>query len=213
MLPGPPAANAGDVPLEAPATDTGPGDMPAQAQQGRGAFVDPGDMSVEAWHRLEFAVGPNEAALAEEVEEQELTRSRQIFVAPLMRVTLQPHPNFEIRPESPDVQETGADRTASWQWSVKPLAGGAQSLVARVEVLERQQDGTLRAADTYTRRVEVRVRVGTWRGFLNALREASNFGDVLATLFRSWEKTLLALTALIAAGVALWAAIRKLKKT
>ena len=217
-------------PMPLPATDTtggdegavenevasaqppGTGALPtAGAEKGRGAFVNTGDMDLENWHRLEFVVGTSEAALAEESEDQELTPSKGIFVAPIMRVRLLPDPNFEIRPQSPAEQNTGADRAASWQWMVKPLKGGDHSLVAQVEVLEREEDGSLRAVDTYKRRVAIKVRVGTWKGFLNALRGAASFGDLLATLFRSWEKTLLGLTALIAAAVGLWAAIRQLK--
>jgi len=215
----------------APATDTGPGPgapgpdeaaAPAEGppivlsstapQKGRGAFVNPGDMEVNNWHRLEFVVGKTEAALAEESENQELGQSKGIFVAPLMRVTLEPDPNFEIRRQSPDVQETGGDLAASWQWSVKPLNGGNHALIARVEVLDKQPDGSLIASETYTRRLQVTVHVGTWQGFLNALKGAASFGDLLGTLFGSWGKTLTALTALIAAAAALWAAIRKLRK-
>jgi hypothetical protein len=169
-------------------------------------------MEVNNWHRLEFVVGKTEAALAEESENQELGQSKGIFVAPLMRVTLEPDPNFEIRRQSPDVQETGGDLAASWQWSVKPLNGGNHALIARVEVLDKQSDGSLIASETYTRRLQVTVHVGTWQGFLNALKGAASFGDLLGTLFGSWGKTLTALTALIAAAAALWAAIRKLRK-
>jgi len=217
--------------IERPATDTGPETASntsaadntvardtapapvASAQKGRGAFVDPGDMAVDNWHRVEFVVALTEAGLAEESEEQVLTKSRAIYVAPLMRVTLLPDPDFEIRPQSPAVQETGADRAASWQWSVKPGRGGAHELIARVEVLDKQPDGGLLVAETYTRRVPVEVKVGTWKGFLNAIKGAASFGDLLATLFKSWEKTLLGLTALIAAAVGLWAAIKKLRGT
>jgi len=201
-------APAEGPPLAAPATDTAP---TADAEKGRGAFVKPGDMELDNWHRLEFVLGRNDAALVEESEDQELTASRAIYVAPLMRVTLLPDPNFEIKAQSPATQPTGADRAASWQWSVRPLRGGSHALVALVEILERQPDGSLTTVDNYKRRVPVKVRVGTWKGFLNALRNAAGLGDALGTLFRSWEKTLLALTALIAAAAALWAAIRKLK--
>jgi len=190
-----------------------PDALPApDAQKGRGAFVDPGDMEVGSWHRMEFVVGKSDASLEEESEDQGLTKAKDIFVAPMMRVTLLPDPDFEIRRQSPDMQETGADRAASWQWSVKPLDGGSHALVARVEILEKQADGSFLPAETYTRRVAVNVRVGTWQGFLNALRGAATFGDVLGTLFSSWGKTLTALTALIAAAVVLWAAIRKLRQ-
>lgn len=192
-------------------TNAGEGDPaggpPAGVEEGRGAFVDPGDMEIDNWATVEFVVGRDETALAEEAEGQELTAPKAIFIAPRMRVALQQTPNFEVRPQSPDVLALGADRRTSWQWSVKPLAKGSHTLVARVEVLDERDE----VLDSYTRRVAVNVRVGTWRGFLNALREASTLGDVLGTLFRSWQKTLLALTALIGAAVGLSAAIRRLR--
>jgi hypothetical protein len=205
-----------------PATDTGPddADVPNEAappatnpEKGRGAFVRPGDMEVNNWHKLEFVVGRTDAALVEESEGQELGQSREVFVAPVMRVTLLPDPDFEIRPQSPERQDTGTDRAASWQWRVKPLKGGAHELIAKVEVLQKQPDGTELVVETYTRRLPVTVHVGTWQGFLNALKGAASFGDLLGTLFSSWGKTLTALTALIAAAVGLWAAIRKLRKS
>jgi len=207
-----------------PATDTAPDEAtpPAEGptstlpdappQKGRGAFVKPGDMEVNNWHRLEFVVGQTDAALTEESEQQELGQSKAIYVAPLMRVTLLPDPDFEIRRQSSAIQETGTDRAASWQWIIKPLSGGDHELIAKVEVLQKQEDGTLVASETFTRRLAVKVRVGTWQGFLNALKGAASFGDLLATLFGSWGKTLTALTALIAAAVGLWAAIRKLRQ-
>lgn len=215
----PPATDTtADIPAEGPPEAVPPAEGPPDvlpsphAQKGRGAFVDPGDMEVDNWHHLEFVVGRNEAALAEESEDQELTRSKAIFVAPLMRVTLLPDPDFEIKPQSDVTQETGADRAASWQWMVKPLRGGSHALIAQVEVLERRPDGSIVSIETYKRRLAIRVRVGTWQGFLNALKGAATFGDILGTLFGSWGKTLTALTALIAAAVGLWAAIRKLRK-
>ena len=181
-------------------------------EEGVGAFVDPGDMEVDNWYTVEFAAGPNVGAITNETEGQKLTAPHQIYVAPLMRVTLLPDANFQTHPQSSDVQQTGLDRTASWQWNVKPLYRGAHGLVAKVEVLKKEEDGSLTVVDSYTRRVEVVVKVGTWKGFLRALAEASSLGDALGTLFRSWEKTLLALTALIGAAVGLWAAIKKLRK-
>jgi hypothetical protein len=208
------ADDGSQPPVEAAPPAEGPPVVPpfTDPQKGRGAFVKPGDMEVNNWHRLEFVVGRTDAALAEESEDQELGQSRDIYVAPVMRVTLLPDPDFEIRRQSPETQETGTDRAASWQWMVKPLRGGAHELIAKVEVLQPQPDGTRVPIETYTRRLPVEVHVGTWQGFLNALKGAASFGDLLGTLFGSWGKTLTALTALIAAAVGLWAAIRKLRR-
>lgn len=65
--------------------------------------------------------------------------------------------------------------------------------------------------DRYTKRVEIPMKVGTWQGFLNAIGHAANLGEVLETLFRAWEKTLLALAALIGAVLLLRGSLRRLK--
>jgi hypothetical protein len=186
-----------------------PAPAPAGVRKGLGAFVDPGDMEIDNWVTVEFVVGPDTAAITEETEGQPLTTPHPVFLSETMRVTLLPDPNFEIRPQSAAVQDTGPDMTATWQWKVKPSHGGNATLYAKVEVGTRQPDGSLAVARTYTRRVAVHVKVGTWKGFLNALRNASTLGEVLNTLFSAWEKTLLALAALIAAASGVWMAIKK----
>jgi hypothetical protein len=208
------ADDSGQPPDEAAPPAEGPAAVPPMVtpQKGLGAFVDPGDMQVNNWSTVEFAVGLDKAALAEETEGQQLTEAHGVYLAPTMRVTLLPDPNFEAKPQSEAVQDTNPDRTATWFWKVKPLGGGDATLYARVEVGQRRADGSLAVARTYTRLVGVHVKVGTWQGFLNALKGAASLGEVLATLFGSWGKTLTALTALIAAAVGLWAAIRKLRK-
>lgn len=172
----------------------------AGVEPGRGAFLRPEDMEIGHWYTIEFLVGPDENAVAQEAEGMPITEARPVFVSSSMRVTLLDDGNFEIRPKRDALQQTGADKTASWQWNVRPLTDGDHSLHARIEILKRKPDGSYETLDDYTRRVSVRVRVGTWEGFLNALRNAATLGDVLGTLFRSWEKTLLALGALLIAG-------------
>jgi len=165
-------------------------------------------MEIDQPVTLEFVVGPNEAAIGEETEGQQLTTPRAVFVSATMRVTLLPDSGFDIRPQSADVQNTGVDRTATWEWKVTPLRGGKATLFAKVEVGKRNPDGTFAVANTYTRRVAVHVKVGTWAGFGNALKRASTVGELLGTLFSAWEKTLIALAALIAAASGVWLAIR-----
>jgi hypothetical protein len=204
-------------PLPAPpATDTGPID---EAEEGVGAFRELSDMEVDNWYTVEFFVAPDERGLVQESESDasELTAPKAIYVAPAMRVTLQPDPGFEIRAKSAAVVMTGRDRDASWQWDVKPLTGGARTLYAAVEVLQRNPDGSLArnpdgslvATEAKTRRVEVKVKVGTWKGFLIALQNAASLGDVLSTLFSAWQKTLIALAALITAA---WGVVWAIKK-
>lgn len=186
--------------------------LPEHVTKGVGAFVDPGDMDVDAWSTLEFVVGPNEAVLAEETEGRKLTPSANVYVAPTMRVTLLPDSNFQFQPQSDPIQDTGQDRTATWQWKVKPLGGGSDTLFARVEVGERRPDGSLTVSKTYTRRVAVHVHVGTWKGFLNALKSAASVGDLIGTLVGSLGKTLTAIAAMVTAGPTVWLAIRSWRK-
>jgi hypothetical protein len=186
--------------------------LPEDVTKGVGAFVDPGDMDVDAWSSLEFVVGPTEAVLAEETEGRKLTPSATVFIAPTMRVTLLPDPNFQFQPQSDPIQDTGQDRTASWQWKVKPLNGGSATLFARVEVGDRERNGSLFVVKTYTRRVAVHVHVGTWKGFLNALKSAASLGDLIGTLVGSLGKTLTAIAAMVTAGPTVWLAIRSWRK-
>lgn len=200
------SANADAPPLaNPPATDTGPADV----EEGVGAFTKLPDMEVDNWYIVEFSVAPGEAALIKQTEDRELTSPQPIYVASFMRVTLQGDPGIEIRPSTTEPVRTGKDKAESWQWSVKPLTDGERTLYAKVEVLEQLPNGKLDTIDTYTRRVAVQVKVGTWKGFLIAIRNAASLGDALATLFASWEKTLLALGALITAAGGVWLAIQK----
>jgi len=186
--------------------------LPAEVTKGIGAFVDPGDMDVDTWSTLEFVVGPTEAVIAEETEGRKLTPAATVYVAPTMRVSLLPDPNFQFQPQSDPIQDTGQDRTATWQWKVKPLSGGAATLFARVEVGERERNGTLTVVKTFTRRVAVHVHVGTWKGFLNALKSAASLGDLIGTLVGSLGKTLTAIAAMVTAGPTVWLAIRSWRK-
>jgi hypothetical protein len=128
-----------------------------------------------------------------------------------MRVRLIPNQNFTITPASPELQQTGHDKSAAWLWNVTPKArDGNHILYARVEVFA-QWGGKLVIFDEYTRRVAVRVRIGTWSAFLNGIREATTLADLVATLFRSWEKTFLALAGLITAIVGVWVLVRRRK--
>jgi hypothetical protein len=164
-------------------------------------------MDVDEWYVVEFVAGPDEAAITSESDNLPKSQPKPIYVSSVMRVNLLPDPAFMIEPKVAALQNTGPDRTASWQWDVKPKTDGKHRLIARVEVLKPASQGKYEILDQYTRRVGVTVRVGTWTGFLNALQNASSLGDALATLFRSWEKTLLALAALILAGYVVWRAI------
>src|SRR4030095_11081364 len=203
----------GSAPLVLPATDTGPDD---EAEAGLGAFKDLGDMEVNNWYTVEFYVAPDQGGLAEESEGIELTSPTAIYVAPAMRVTMAKDPNFEVNAKSDEIVMTGRDKAASWLWDVKPLTGGERTLYAIVEILQRNPDGSLKknpdgsyvSSEPKKRRVDVKVKVGTWRGFMTALQNASSLGDVLGTLFGAWEKALLALALLIGAAGGVWLAIK-----
>jgi hypothetical protein len=211
--------------LAAPATDTvaeGPDPVDDATFKGLGAFVKPPVWKVGNSYSLEFVVGQTEASLKDVAEDRELMKARDILMAQMMRVTLDPHPDFEIKPQNPDqeIQELSPERTAAWFWNVKPLKPGKHTLVARVQALERGPDGELvkgpdgklKGRFYPPRSVEIEVRVGKKAKALDAIGDASSFGDAFAGLFKSWEKMLIALTALIVAAAGLWAAVRKLRK-
>ena len=113
---------------------------------------------------------------------------------------------------TPAVLPTGADRSATWQWNIVPKRDGKHTLSALVEVLRRNPDGSYTTTESKNRHVSLEVEVGTWQGFLTALNNAASLGDVLATLFNSWGKTLGALAALIAAIFGVPIAIREGRK-
>jgi len=210
----PTGAGAGAVPPgQSPsATTASPGPAPApDAKPGVGGFVAPGDMEVDSWHEVQFAVAPDAVQLQVQVEGQTLAGQKPIYVAPVMRVTLLPNPDFDVQAKTNAVQVIGNDLASTWLWSVRPHKGGKAMLDALVEV-GRMNGNQFVPADSYTRHVPVLVKVGTWQGFLNALKNASTLGDALSTLFTSWDKTLIGLTALIGAVGGLLIAIRKLGK-
>lgn len=195
-----------------PATDTAGEPRDAEFLRGRGAFTQPEDMFVDRSYPLEFIVGPTEEAVAEEAGGLDLAPSQMVYVAPIMRVTLLPDPNFNFTAVTEAIQHTGADQSATWQWNVVPLRDGTQVLHAKVEVLRRMSGGKYVTVESKARHVQVEVKVGTWQGFINALRNAASLSDVLTTLFNSWGKTLGALVTLIGAVFGIPIAIREGRK-
>lgn len=183
-----------------------------EVRSGTGAFIKPAPMDVGHWYPIEFVAGPSIAALSDEAEESPLTPARPIVVSKLMRVTLLRDPNFEIRPKAKALQETGADLAATWQWDVKPQSEGTHTLIAQVDVLKRNADGSYQVFNRYSRRVSVRVGVGTVQGALNGIRNAESIGDALTALFKSWGATLVALTLLIAAAFSVRSGARRFRE-
>lgn len=185
-------ANAGDPGVPPP--------LPPGVQRGVGTFIEPEDMEIGSWHVLEFIVAPDEIKARAEAEQRPTTGPTPIIIAERMRVDLLPDRNFEIVRKTDAVQSLGLDKSASWQWDLSPKTrDGTFTLHAKVEVLRGDK-----VIEAYTRRVSVRVEVGTWESFLQALRNAASLGEVLETLFRAWERTLLALAGLIAAAGIVW---------
>ena len=169
-------------------------------EQGVAAFVKPPPMIVDHWSVVEFAAGPSEDRLHEETEGQQLTTTTHVYVAPMMRVTLLDNPAFEIKAKGSPEQATGLDKTATWLWDVRPKSTDAKSLEAKVEVLRKRADGSLETIESYTRKVDVMVRVDGLKHTLAAIDDASSVGDKLTKLFTSWQKTIAALVALLGAG-------------
>ena len=177
---------------------------------GKGNFTEPEPMEVGAWYPLQFHIGRNAQALADQAQGAPTTAAQPIHISRLMKVTLQPDPDFEIRAKSKDEQDTGADWAATWVWDVKPLTEGKHTLFAHVEVAMLDGKGNTVNYDEYDSRVGVEVKVGSWQGLLNGLAHAKSLGDALTTLFQSWRGTLLALAGLIGAGFAVrWAIASK----
>jgi hypothetical protein len=209
--------------LRSPATDTAAEGPEPEADnrpfRGLGAFVKPPVWKVGNAYSLEFVVGQNEAGLQSVGERRAVTTPAGIWMAPTMRVTLDPNPNFEIAPQNPDqeIQDLSPDRTAAWFWNVKPLKPGTFTLVARVQALKRGPDGELvKGADGKLQgrffppqTVDVQVRVGARDKAIGAIGDATTFGEAIGAMFGSWQKMLAALAALITAAGTVWAALRK----
>jgi hypothetical protein len=136
-----------------------------------------------------------------------MSPTRAISIAPVMKVTLQPDPNFEIVGPNGEEKELGRDMRESWRWFVKPRDGGNFQLIARVDILDAPNGKLI---DGYSKRVNVNVRVGTWNGFLNAVGKAKSAGEIFSALFRSWETALISLAALLTALGTVIAGVRAL---
>lgn len=179
-------------------------------QEGRGGFAKPPEMWVNTPETIEFFVAPDDAGIELEAEGAEMGATRNLYIGSVMRVTLRPHSNFEILSANGVAKPLGRDRRESWQWEVKPKQReGEFTLFADVAILESMDAGA-RVLEAYPRRVKVNVRVGTWDGFLNAVGKAKSVGEILSTLFRSWETALISLTALVVALGGLIVALRNL---
>lgn len=182
--------------------------LPPGIEPGLAAFRKPQPMQVGAYYPILFVAGPNEQSLSEETEGAALTHRRKIFVGPYMQVTLLPDPNFRVKPRTQALQATGADLTTTWEWNVEPLTDGDHVLTAQVDVMRPSPRGGYSTYDSYTRDVAIHITVGSWTAFVEAMRNATSVGDLFGTLFRSWQKTLLAFAAVIVAGFGVPAAIR-----
>ncbi|MEA1013199.1 hypothetical protein [Sphingosinicella sp. LY1275] len=157
---------------------------------------------------LQFVVAPDEAGISEAAEDAETSEIRRIDISVRMRVTLLPHRNFEIvsKDRSPE-QPLGRDERASWAWDVTPLKeGGDFTLFAEIEVL----DAAGHPLDSYKKRVPVAVDVDWWRSFVALAERAETGSDLLRAVVRSWETTLLAIAALLAALAGVAVGVRKL---
>lgn len=161
--------------------------MPANASvaAGQGAFAEPPPLVAGTWSQIEFFAGPDLAALADEAEGEVLARNRAIYISPTMKVTLLPDPEVEIRTKSEALQQLGDDRTASWQWDVRPKSGGDRTLIAQVEVFDDSKPAGP-PIERYKRRLSVHVEVtGFARGselISKGKRLSEEFGGLLKAI-------------------------------
>jgi hypothetical protein len=161
--------------------------------------------------RIQFSVAPDQAGVVEELDGAAAASMRQITLAARMKVQLLPDPNFEIVPLDPPSgeQPIGLDRRASWIWDVTPK--GTNDRPYRLTAIIRVLDEAGRQIDSYPKYVTVTVRIGTWRGFINALQNARSAGDLVSAVSKSWETAILSITALVTALGGLFVAIRALR--
>lgn len=188
---------------------------------GLGAFVKPPVWTAGKTYTLEFAVGRDDAGLAAASQNHALTGRSRIWMAPMMRVTLDSHPDFDLTPQNADqeIQQLSPDQSANWFWNVVPHKAGRFTLVARVQAVTvgpdgepvRDAQGRLKGRFYPAQPVDVRVRVDSRQGAINAIEGGTSIGEALGTMFGSWQKALIALAALITAAGGVWAAARKLK--
>ena len=184
----------------------------AECQPGWGGFAQPSDLWVGSATRIQFSVAPDQAGVVEELDGAAAAPMRRIMLAARMQVQLLPDPNFEIVPLDPPSgeQPIGPDRRASWIWDVTPR--GTNNQPYRLTAIVRALDQAGRQIDSYPKYVTVTVRIGTWRGFVNALQNAKSAGDLVSAASRSWETAVLSITAFVTALGGLFVAIRALRR-
>lgn len=160
-------------------------------------------MVVGSAARLVFAVAPDAARIRSALGNREVGETTDIFISPVMQVELVPDANFDFIARSKARIPLGLDRRATWLWDIIPKKRGKFVLTAKVQVFRDDVP-----VDDYDSSVDVSVRVG--RG--DAVKEEFGFlkmlGEEFGGLFGTWQKTLVALAALIAAGFAVWKVIK-----
>src|SRR6185437_17131861 len=137
--------------------------------------------------QIQFSVAPDQAGVVEELDAAPAGPMRHIMLTARMRVHLLPNANFTIRPLDPadEEQPIGRDRRASWIWEVTPKDTNGRPYTLTAIVIPLDQNGV--QIDSYPKHVTVMVRVGTWRGFLNALQAARSAGDLVSAASQSWK--------------------------
>ena len=177
-------------------------------QSGEGAFLKPADMQVGRWYPIQFVAGPSVSWLQQQSEGLPLTPARQIFVSRKMRVRLLPDANFLIRSKSSELQGTGTSLSGTWAWDLQPLSDGNHTLIAVIDVLSEGRRGDYHVVNRYSRRVTIRVGVGTLQAVISDMRDAKTVGDAVTALFRSWAAVLLAASTMVIAALGLRRVIR-----
>ncbi|HEX8644913.1 MAG TPA: hypothetical protein VF702_13465 [Allosphingosinicella sp.] len=113
---------------------------------------------------------------------------------------------FEIEPAGWIERGAGPERTASWNWTVKPVgAEGPRTLRVVARPRLAAPGGPSADLEEYEATASVRVTLRPGTRSLEAAKNATEQGE-------GWTKALAALAALVTAAGALFAAVRKLVK-
>jgi hypothetical protein len=178
---------------------------------GRGGFAPAPAMWVGRPSQVSFAVGRTRNDVAAQVGVGAAdVPDTDTAIGRVMDVELEPNPAFDITPIGSPTRHLGRSLREVWTWTVTPKMAGSYKLRARVNVLAELPDGTTRRLDNYTSFADISVKADFWERIAGPIRSATTLSGQLTGLFKSWEGTFLALTALFAAIGGAWLGLRRI---